>query len=127
MHILSQLTTLTTLRLATWSAAALFASLAAAQAGPCSADIDVMQARVDARLEAIAERGRFAPQSVPAGMSVQPTPRSIATAEEKLGELNQHLVRNIRRAMTRARAADVRGNARRCEKELSRVQRALGP
>jgi hypothetical protein len=29
--------------------------------------------------------------------------------------------------MTRARAADARGNTRRCEKELSRVQRALGP
>ena len=81
----------------------------------------------DASASAIAERGRFAPQSVAAGMSVQPTPRSMAAAEVKLGELNQHLIRNMRRAMTRARAADARGNARRCEKELSRVQRALGP
>ena len=107
--------------------AVLAASVSASQAGPCSADIDAMQARVDAKLEAIAERGRFAPQSIAAGMSVQPTPRSIAAAEAKLGELNQHLVRNIRRALTRARAANARGNARRCEKELSRVQRALGP
>ena len=98
-----------------------------AQAGPCSKDIDAMQARVDAKLESIAARGRFAPESAAAGMSVQPTPHSIAVAEEKLGEINQHMVRNIRRAMTRARAADARGNTRRCEKELSRVQRALGP
>jgi hypothetical protein len=29
--------------------------------------------------------------------------------------------------LTRARAADAKGNERRCEKELARVQRALGP
>lgn len=102
------------------------ASNAGRNAGSCAADIDAMQARVDAKLDAIAERGRFAPESVSAGMSHQPTPRSIAAAEEKLGELNQHMVRNIRRAMTRARAADAKGNERRCEKELGRVQRALG-
>lgn len=109
-------------------AAILFAaSSSVAQAGSCAADIAATQARVDARLEAIAARGQFAPQSVHADMSAQPTPRSIAAAEEKLGELNQHLIRNIRRAMTRARAADARGNDKRCEKELGRVQRALGP
>ena len=105
----------------------LVATYSAAQAGACAKDIDAMQARVDAKLESIAARGPSAPQSVAAGMSVQPTPHSIAVAEEKLGEVNQHMVRNIRRAMTRARAADARGNTRRCEKELSRVQRALGP
>jgi hypothetical protein len=98
-----------------------------AHAASCAADIDAMQGRVDARLDAIAAAGRNAPQSVSADRSAQPTPRSIAAAEERLGELNQHLIRNIRRAMTRARAADARGNERRCEKELARVQRALGP
>jgi hypothetical protein len=108
--------------------AAFFAvSHATAQAGPCAASIDAMQARIDARLEAIAATGRMAPESISAGLSAQPTPHSIAVAEERLGELNQHLVRNMRRAMTRARAADAAGNERRCEKELARVQRALGP
>ena len=109
------------------SAVLFAASYSVAQAGSCAADIDAMQGRVDARLDAIAAAGRTAPQSVSADRSAQPTPRSIAAAEERLGELNQHLVRNIRRAMTRARAANARGNERRCEKELARVQRALGP
>jgi hypothetical protein len=102
-------------------------SMSAAHAGACAKDIDAMQARVDDKLEWIAARGRFAPQGTFAGMGFQPTPRSIEAAEAKVNEINQHMVRNIRRAMTRARAADARGNTRRCEKELSRVQRALGP
>jgi hypothetical protein len=119
-----------TMTLATVSLAAmtlLVASVSASHAGSCAADIDAMQARIDSRLEAIAERGRFAPEGVSAGMSNQPTPRSIAAAEVKLGELNSHMVRNVRRAMARARVADARGNERRCEKELERVRRALGP
>jgi hypothetical protein len=98
-----------------------------AHAGSCAAAIDAAQARFDAKLDAIAAHGRTATQSLSADRSDQPTPRSIAAAEERLGELNQHLIRNIRRAMTRARAADAGGNERRCEKELARVQRALGP
>lgn len=109
------------------SAALLAASASAAHAGACAAKIDTMQGRIDAKLESVAAHGRAAKESAAAGMSVQPTPRSLETAETKLGELNQHMIRNIRRAMTRARAADARGNLRRCEKELSRVQRALGP
>jgi hypothetical protein len=109
------------------SAALLAASASIAHAGACAAKIDAMQGRIDARLEAIAARGKAAKESTAAGMSNQPTPRSIEAAEVKLGELNQHMIRNIRRAMARARAADAGGNERRCEKELSRVQRALGP
>jgi hypothetical protein len=109
------------------SAALLAASASVAHAGACAAKIDAMQSRIDAKLESVAAHGRTAKESVAAGMSAQPTPRSLETAETKLGELNQHMIRNIRRAMTRARAADARGNERRCEKELSRVKRALGP
>jgi hypothetical protein len=114
-------------RLLIASAVLFAASYSIAHAGSCAADIDATQARIDTKLEMIAATGRFAPESVSAGMSDQPTPRSIATAEARLGELNQHMIRNIRRAMTRARAANARGNERRCEKELARVQRALGP
>jgi hypothetical protein len=109
------------------SAALLAASASVAHAGACAADIDRMQARLDAKLEATAAKGRTAPTSAAADLNHQPTPRSIEAAELKLGELNQHMIRNIRRAMTRARAADAKGNERRCQKELSRVQRALGP
>lgn len=103
------------------------AAHASAEKTSCAKDIDAMQARLDARLDAVAASGRTATQSVKADMSAQPTPSSIAKAEERLGELNQHMVRNVRRAMTRARAAEGRGNTRRCERELAAAQRALGP
>jgi hypothetical protein len=108
-------------------AALLAASISASQAGPCSADIDAMQARVDAKLEAVAASGRFAPQSISAGMSDQPTPHSIAAAEVRLGEINRVTARTIRRAMARARAADAADKERRCQRELAVVQRMLGP
>ena len=108
--------------------AALFAaSISAAHAGLCSANIDAMQARIDAKVEAIAAAGRFAPQSISAGMSNQPTPHSIAAAEVRLGEIKRVTIRSIRRAMSRARAADAAGKERRCESELAVVQRLLGP
>jgi hypothetical protein len=100
---------------------------AAAEKASCAKDIDAMQARLDARLDAIAGSGRTAPQSLKADMSAQPTPSSIAKAEEKLGELDQHMVRNVRRALTRARAAEARGNTRLCERQLAAARRALGP
>jgi hypothetical protein len=115
------------LRISIAGAVALCTSLSVANAASCAKDIDAMQARFDARLEAIAAAGRGAPQSIKADMSAQPTPSSIAKAEEKLGELNQHMVRNVRRAMTRARAAEARGNTGRCERELAVARRALGP
>jgi hypothetical protein len=108
--------------------AAIFAaSISASHAGPCSADIDAMQGRIDAKLEAIAASGKFAPQGISAGMSDQPTPHSIAAAEVRLGEIKRVTVRTIRQAMRRARAADAAGKARRCNKELAVVARLLGP
>jgi hypothetical protein len=115
------------MRLSIVTAVTLCAFLSAAHAASCAKAIDAMQARLDARLEAVAAGGRSAPQSIKADMSAQPTPSSIAKAEEKLGELNQHMVRNVRRAINRARAAAARGNTRRCERELAVAQRALGP
>jgi hypothetical protein len=60
-------------------------------------------------------------------MSVQPTPRSIAAAEEKLGEVSQLTVAALGQGMARARAADTVGDANACEKALADVQRAIGP
>ncbi len=108
-------------------AAVLAASISASQAGPCSVAIDAMQGRIDAKVEAIAASGKFAPQGISAGMSDQPTPHSIAAAEVRLGEIKRVTARTIRRAMARARAADAAGKERRCERELAVVQRLLGP
>jgi len=109
------------------SAAAVFASAAAGYAGPCSKDIDRMQARVDAKLEAKAAAGPVGRESGAALMHRQPTPGSIAAAESELGDVSPQTAETIAAAMTRAREADRAGDGRACERALADVERAIGP
>ena len=116
-----------TLRVLVFGAMAVATSASAAHAGPCSDRIDAMQARIDAKLEAKAAVGPTAKEGVAAGMGVQPTPASIAAAEEKLGEISPKKLKAIKRGMARARVADKVGDLRACRKALAAVQRVLGP
>jgi hypothetical protein len=116
-----------TLRVLVFAALALVASAWAAYAGPCLGQIDAMQARIDAKLEAKAVAGPTAKEGVAATMNMQPTPASIAAAEEKLGDISPKKVRAIKRGMARARVADKVGDLRACRKALAAVQRVLGP
>ncbi len=70
-------------------ATVLAASAGAASAGPCSMQIDLMQARVDAKLASAARSGPTARETVAATDHRQPTPDSIAAAEERLGDLTR--------------------------------------
>jgi hypothetical protein len=115
------------LRLLACSGAAFAAMISSGQAGPCEADIGIIQGRIDAKLEAIAAAGPFMREGAFAGMSDQPTPRSIAAAEVRSGELSAQKVAAVRQAMARARAADAAGDGRACEKALAKVRRVLGP
>lgn len=113
------------MRLLTWSAVALCVSLPVADAASCSNDIDRMQARIDARVEAIAAAGPFVPAGLSAGMGVQPTPFGIATVEERMGEVPQNKVDAVRAAMARARAANIAADYRACEKALAEVRHIM--
>ena len=115
-----------TLRTGLFGAAAFMLTVSAVDAGPCADAIDAMQARIDAALEAKAAAGPTGKEGVPAGMSVQPTPRSIAAAEEKLGDVSAQTVAVVGEGMARARAADAAGDASACEKALADVQRVVG-
>ena len=53
------------------------------RAGPCTQQIYDAQNTVDKRLDAIAAAGKTGNQSVFATMHRQPTPHSVASAEEK--------------------------------------------
>ena len=110
-----------------FSAAAFAISLSPGFAGPCSDAIDNMQARIDAKLEAKAAAGPTAKEGIAAGMSDQPTPRSMAAVEEKLGEISPQTVDAVGQAMARARAADSAGDKSACEQALADVERAIGP
>ena len=118
---------MTILRLLMLSAAALAASTITAYAGPCSPEIDRMQARIDARLEAVARTGPTATEGSAALLHRQPTPGSIAAAESRLGEISPETVAAVRVAMVRAREADGTGDKAACDRALAEVQRAIGP
>jgi len=108
------------------SAAALAGSIVRADAGVCSDAVTSMQAHVDARLDAIAGAGRAAVESGGALMHRQPTPNSVAAAEEKLGELSPEKMGAIRVAMARAREADAAGDKAACERALAEAQAVIG-
>lgn len=101
------------------------AACSAAQARPCSKDIDRMQARIDAKLESIAAAGPFVPPSVGAGMSVQPTPFGMAKVEERMGEISRNKVDMVRDSMAKARAANAAGHERACKQALAEVRHEL--
>src|SRR6516165_4704426 len=93
------------------SALALAASISVSLAGPCYAEIDAMVNRIDTFLNARAAAGPGAPQqSTLAGRHVQPTPRSMAAAEEKVGGMSAETIQQIRDGVARARAADEAGD-----------------
>jgi len=108
-------------------AAALAASMSASYAGPCSHEIDRVQAEIDARLGAKAAAGPAARESTAATMNRQPTPESMAAAEARLGEVSPQKMEAVAAAMARARAADAAGDKSACEQALADAQRAIGP
>ena len=108
-------------------AVAFAASVSASYAGPCSHEIDRTQVDVDAWLNANAAAGPAARESTAATMSRQPTPSSIAAAEERLGDVSTQKVDAVKAAMARAVEADRAGNQSACEQALADARRALGP
>jgi hypothetical protein len=107
------------------SAAVLAASMSASYAGPCSSEIDRAQAQVDAMVEVQAATGPSGRETVGAMTHRQPTPGSVAAAEEKLG--NGASAERALAALARAREADRAADAKACESALADVRRILGP
>jgi hypothetical protein len=107
------------------SAAVLTVSISTGYAGPCTTNIGNMWARIDAALEAKAAVGHPAKEGGVAGMSDQPTPRSMAAVEVKLGELSPRAAAAVEKAMAQASAADAAGDAKACKKALKGVRRIL--
>lgn len=107
------------------NALALTLSYSVACAAPCSNNIDRMQARIDAKVEAVAAAGSFIPPGISSGMEAQPTPLGMATVEEKMGELSGSKVDAVRAAMAQARAANAAGDYKACKKALGEVRHIL--
>jgi hypothetical protein len=114
-------------RLIALSAAALISSTTALYAGPCATEIDRAMALINAKLGGLARTGPSAPQTPGAGLHRQPTPRSVAGAESKLGGLSAATMEAVEAAMDRAREADRVGNQSACDQALADAQRLIGP
>jgi len=95
-----------------------------AHAGPCAADIDRVQAQADAWIDAAAGRGRAGPESTAATDHRQPTPESIARAEQRLD--GAAAGQTALAALAQARQADAAGDVPACEKALAAARNALG-
>jgi hypothetical protein len=102
-------------------------SISTAHAGPCWSQIDGMRTRAYAWLAAKAATGSSAKESTDALVHRQPTPSSIARAEERLGEISDETVAAVKQGLDRARFADSAGDKNACERALEEVRRAIGP
>jgi len=108
-------------------AAALLATIlvpVSAHAGPCAADIDRVQAQADAQIDATAGRGRPGTESTAATDHREPTPESIARAEQRLDGATAG--QTALAALAQARQAGAAGDATACEKALGAARNALG-
>jgi hypothetical protein len=107
------------------SATALAVSTMACYAGPCSNEIDRIQARIDAKVEAVARAAPPAYESSGVLLHRQPTPGSIAAAESKLGDVSSSTVEAIENAMARARKADLADDKEGCDRALADIRRTI--
>jgi hypothetical protein len=96
-----------------------------AHAGPCTDRIYQTDLDVAKLLDSAAAQGQPAPEATFATMHRQPTPGSIATAEQDAGDLTSEEAQAITEAMDEARHADDEGDQASCEKALSDVDRML--
>ena len=92
-----------------------------ALAGTCTQAIAVVQARVDAAIENHAGSDGWAPESLNALRSYQPTPHSLAVAEGRHGRAFDFALDSL----DRARAADRAGDSVTCHVELANARSAL--
>ncbi len=109
-----------------------FAALACAlcpvssYAGPCADDLYKADLAIGKRLDEIAANGKPAAESTFATAHHQPTPATVAGAEETVGDISEAQVTAVRKFMVEAKQADAAGDKDACEKALSEARGLLG-
>jgi len=103
------------------SLAAVGLSANVSYAGSCMQDVDRTWGELGSKMQARIGAGRSAPQSVTALRHYQPTPNSIAAAEERLGERWLPMEMAVM-ALARAREADRLNDKDACEQALTEAQ-----
>jgi hypothetical protein len=99
-------------------------SVSPAHAGSCALEIDRAWIEIGARIQARVGAGRSSTQGTIGLLHHQPTPRSIAAAEEKIGDMWIPLEMAVT-ALARAREADHANDTSACKLALMEAQRAF--
>jgi hypothetical protein len=107
------------------AATALVLFAAPAHAGPCTDRIYQADLEVERLLDAAAANGKPAAESSFATLHRQPTPGTVASAEEKAGDLSSAQVEAITEDLDAARDADDHSDRGACEKALNEAERML--
>ncbi len=94
-------------------------------ASSCSQGIDRAWVQVNTKIQARVAAGRSAPQGTIALLHHQPTPSSIAAAEETLVDIWLPIETAVA-ALARAREADGINDRIACERALADVQHVIG-
>ena len=97
--------------------------VSAQAARSCATETAALQAQADSALERAARDVRSARESPQATAGRQPTPESIARAEEQLGAWGE--APDLLSALGQARQAAKQGDEARCEALLRRAREAL--
>jgi hypothetical protein len=105
------------------SIAVLATAIRPGEAGRCTAELDQLQAQLNAELDATASAGPMGPESVAAKLHHQPTPRSIGRAEERLGGGSG--LGEAAAALQNARDLDQAGDGQACHRVVVPARRAL--
>jgi hypothetical protein len=104
---------------------AFLVNAAPAHAGPCTDRLDETDLAVAKLLDSAAANGRPAAETPFATMHRQPTPGSLAGAEDQAGDLTPDQATAITESMDAARHADDAGDRAGCERALNQVDRIL--
>jgi hypothetical protein len=92
---------------------------------PCTDRIYQADLKVEKLIDAAPANGKPAAQSTFATLHRQPTPGTVARAEEKAGDLSLAQVEAITRKLDDARDADEKGDRAACETALNDAERML--
>lgn len=115
-----------TLRALAFAALAFALCPAPSRAGPCAEDIAKAEVDIGKRLDQLAAQGKAGAESTFATTHHQPTPATIAGAEEKVGDISEADADAVRHWMAEARKDDEAGDREDCEKALSQARNLLG-
>ena len=115
-----------TMRALAFAAIACALCPALSHAGPCAEDLYRAEVDVGKRLDQIAAAGKTGAELAFATTHHQPTPATIAGAEESVGDISSAQVKAVRQYMADAKKADDAGDKAACEQALSQARNLLG-